>query len=103
MMDDRYWIAINGSSCAISSLPMRNPMVTPTPWQMLGFPTYEEAERAQRVCLQAPIDEVRRFVDSLRPDVMSGRIRVIQPKYPQPPTKGPTIWTESTDAHAAVQ
>jgi hypothetical protein len=57
----------------------------------------------QRICLQAPIAEVRKFVDSLRPDVMSGRIRVIKHAHPQPPTKGPTMWTESAEAHQAAQ
>jgi hypothetical protein len=102
-MDERYWIAINGTSCAMSPLPMRNPLLTPTPEQMLGFPTHEEAARAQRICLQAPMDEVQRFLESLRPDVESGRIRVIQPEHPQPPIASQSIWTESTEAHQAVQ
>jgi hypothetical protein len=102
-MDKKYWIAINGSSCARSSLPMQNPMVTPTPEQMLGFPTVEEAQKAQRLCLQAPMNEVRKFMESLRPDVKSGRIRVIQPAHPQPPTHDATMWTESADVHQMVQ
>jgi hypothetical protein len=103
--DERYWIAINGPTCAIASFPLRNPMVTPTPEQMLGFPTLEEAERAQRISTQAPMDEVRRFFASLAPDVHAGRIRVIQPKHPQPHPKPsePTVWTEDSDAHEVVQ
>jgi len=91
---DRYWIAINGASCAYSSIPMRDPKVTPTPQRLIGFPTLDEAVEAQLICLTAPLDEVRRFVESLRPDVMSGRVRVITPEHPQPPTEGPTAWTE---------
>jgi hypothetical protein len=101
--DTRYWIAINGASCAISSMPMRNPMVTPTPQQMIGFPTLEEAQDAQRICLTASMDEVRRFMKSLRPDVGSGRVRVTTPDNPQPPTRGPTSWTESAKVHEVVQ
>jgi hypothetical protein len=85
---ERYWIAINGTSCATFSLPLRNPLVTPTPSQLLGFPTSEEALHAQRICLEAPMHEVRAFFKSLSPDVKAGRIRVIRPPHPQPPTRG---------------
>jgi hypothetical protein len=102
-MDERYWIALNGSSCAISPLPMRNPMATPTPYQLIGFPTYEEAQRAQRICLEAPMGEVNKFLAALTPDVKSGRIRVIEHAHPQPPTRCPTMWTEDTDMHQAIQ
>jgi hypothetical protein len=102
-MDERYWIALNGSSCGMTSLPMAYPKVTPTPEQLLGFPTLEEAARAQQVCLYAPMDEVQRFLESLRPDVKRGRVRVIQPKHPQPPIASATMWTEDADAHQVVQ
>jgi hypothetical protein len=103
MTDERYWIAINGSSCTLSSLPMRNPKATPTPEQMLGFPTLEEAQRAQRICLRAPMDVVCKFLVSLTPDVQSGRIRVIQPRHPHPQTSDPTAWTEDTEVHQMLQ
>ena len=96
--DERYWIALNGSSCAMTSMPMRHPLLTPTPQQMLGFPTFEEAKQAQRICLEAV-----EFLKSLAPDVKSGRVRVIQPKHPQPPTAEQSIWTEDAEAHQAVQ
>jgi hypothetical protein len=103
-MDERYWIAINGPGCAISPMAMSNPMLTPTPEQLFGFPTREEAERALRICVQSPMDEVRRFLKSLAPDVRSGRIRVIRPKHAQPLTEGvPAMWTEDTELHQAAQ
>jgi hypothetical protein len=101
--DERYWIAINGASCALTGLPLAEPKVTPTPEQLIGFPTLQEAREAQRCCLQESMGEVRRFLGSLRPDVRSGRIRVIQPPHPQPPTSGPTMWTDSAEVHAVVQ
>lgn len=64
-MGEMYWIAINGASCAIASAPMKNPKVTPTPQQLLGFPTFEAAKHAQTVCLTAPMGEVVRFLQSL--------------------------------------
>lgn len=83
--NERYWIAINQASCAISQLPMTEPTVTPTPEQLLGFPTLEEAEQAQKVCLTAPIPEVTAYLRRLTPRVNSGEIRVIEPAHPEPP------------------
>ena len=103
MTNERYWIAINGPTCVISTLPLCNPKVTPTPEQLLGFTTWEDAKHAQHVCLTAEMDEVERFLESLRPDVKSGRVRVIQPEHPQPPTTGKTVWTESADVHSVIQ
>ena len=101
--EERYWIAINGPTCAISALPLCQPLVTPTPQQLLGFPTYEEAYEAQQVCLTAPMDKVRQFLAGLSPDVRKGRVRVIQPSHPQSPTGDVTMWTDSTEMHSAIQ
>jgi hypothetical protein len=92
----RYWIAINGASCAIAPMPMRNPIVTPRPQQLLGFASLEEAEHAQKVCLTYPMDKVREFLASLAPQVHEGTIRVMTYKDPEPSTKGPTTWLEDT-------
>jgi hypothetical protein len=103
--DQKFWIAINGASCAMASFPMKNPKVTPTPTYLIGFPTIEEARHAQHVCLTAPLAEARRFVDGL---VAQGeaegsavgvqdharRIVVITPANPEPPTRGETMWVD---------
>jgi hypothetical protein len=81
-----WWVALNGSSCAIAPTPMKRPKVSPVPEQMIGFRTWGEAKEAQRVCLQAPKDEVRRYLLSLWPDIVAGRIIVIVPPTPEPPT-----------------
>jgi hypothetical protein len=92
----RYWIAINGPSCARTTTPLRDPKVSPTPEQLIGFPSDEEARAAQRICLEEPMETVRQFLESLRPHVRSGVIRVIQPSHPQPPSTGaPTLWMEA--------
>jgi hypothetical protein len=101
--EERYWIAINGSSCALTSFPLREPMVTPTPEQLIGFPTLEEAQEAQRVCLYAPIEEANEFIQKLLPDIHSGRVRYIRPEHPQPSTRGATTWTDSAAVHELVQ
>lgn len=92
MAESKYWIAINGASCALLSFPMTNPFVTPTPQQLLGFPTFEEAKRAQQICLTAPLSEAASFLQSLAPDVAAGRIVAITFDNPEPPTHGPTMW-----------
>jgi hypothetical protein len=96
-MSEFWWIAINGPTCAMSFMPLRYPTVVPTPEQMLGFPTREEAQHAQHVCLTAPMDEVKRFLTSLAPDVKVGRIKVIQPEHPQLPVgRGEqTVWLQA--------
>ena len=92
-MHERYWIAINGGSCALCSIPLRNPLVTPTPEQLFGFPTLQEAEKAQRTCLMAPTKKVDSFLQGLQTHVKTGRVRHIRPDHPQPPTREATAWT----------
>ena len=84
-----YWIAINGSSVALSSLPMRNPVVMPTPEQLFGFGTLKEAQHAQHVLLNAPIKEADAFLQGLKPDVMAQRIVYLRPNNPQISDQGP--------------
>jgi hypothetical protein len=99
-----WWIAINGSSCARSAMPLWDPRVTPVPEELVGFSTKEEAEAAQRICLRAPLRVVRQFWANLRPDIMMGRIRVIRLPNPQPQTSGLTTWIDGdADTHALVQ
>src|SRR5262245_40018157 len=90
----RYWIAIHGSSCALSRAPMRDPVVIPTPAQMFGFPESEEAAKAQQGCLTAPILDVAAFMKSLRPDIEAGRVLYRRPDTPDPQTQGETVWID---------
>lgn len=102
-MDGRYWIAINGSSCALASLPFTNPKVTPIPRQLIGFSTYNEAREAQRICLNDPTSKVIQFMENLQSRVKAGQVMIIQPSHPQPSTKGPTLWTDDDEIHAINQ
>jgi hypothetical protein len=70
---------------------------------MLGFPTYEEARHAQKICLNAPMDEVVRFFESLRPGVKSGRVRVINPEHPSPETASQARWIDARDDETAAE
>jgi hypothetical protein len=98
MAEERYWIAINGASCAISRVPWIEPATIPVARQYIGFPTLQEAEKAHSVCLHGSKKEMHDYFKSLRADVMAGRIHVINPPNPQPPTQGKTAWMESKDA-----
>jgi hypothetical protein len=90
----RYWIAINGASCARSLVPMRHPQVSPTPVQLLGFLTGEAAHAAQQICLTASLPAVQAFLERLREPVRTGDVRVIQFRQPEPPTPGPMVWQD---------
>jgi hypothetical protein len=92
---DRYWIALNGPSCAMWSMPANSPVVSPIPEYLIGFPTLEEARRAQQICLNEPIGKVKEFFASLRPRIASGKIRTIKPEKPEPPTRGTTVWQDA--------
>jgi hypothetical protein len=74
---------------------MIRPIVSPTPEQLFGFPTLEESQEAQRICLESPtIEEANRFIQSLAPHIRSGRIIYIRPDNPEPPTRGVTAWLD---------
>ena len=90
----RFWIAVNGASCALSITPMRNATTIPIAEQMWGFPTLEEALKAQRICLTAPMPEVMAYLQGIAPDVRTGRVVYKRPAHPEPPTCGTTVWME---------
>jgi hypothetical protein len=93
-----YWIALNGPSCAMASWPMKEPQVSPVPQQLFGFPTYEEAKQAQKLCLTAPIKEVDAYIQSLGTSVKAGRVKYIRPANPESFTHGPTMWFDDGEA-----
>ena len=97
MQPKRFWIAINGATAAMYPIPLREPVVIPTPPLLIGFATERQAREAQRTCLESEIDEVQAYLGSLHPQITLGRIRIIQPDNPQPPTEGPTLWSEGVD------
>lgn len=88
----RYWIAINGASCALSTMPLELPIVVPRPEVLVGFPTLDEARRAQSICLASEIASVQEEFAAWvrRPDV-----QIMKPMNPDPPTDGPTIWQDA--------
>lgn len=89
-MKGLYWIAINGSSCAMFGCPLIWPFnVLPVPEFLIGFPTLEEAIEAQQVCLESPADSLRGYAKEWlsRSGVAFHRF-----DNPEPQTYGPTVW-----------
>lgn len=99
-MHERFWIAINGDSCALCSIPLRNPLVTPTPEHLFGFETLEEAQEAREINLTGSARQIKQLVKRLSTDFS---IRYIRPKHPQAPTREATAWTDSDEAHDIMQ
>jgi hypothetical protein len=96
-----FWIATNGPTCVRSIFPMRRPIVSPTPEQMWGFPTAEEAEQAQAICIYAPIEQAMDYLRGLGPDIARGRVTYFRPEKPEAPTTGTTMWLD--EPHEQVQ
>jgi hypothetical protein len=91
---ERWWIALNGASCARCFMPLRWPFrVTPTPQQLIGFLTEQEAKSAQSICLTAPMSDVVDYLASLADRVRDGEIVVILPPNPEPHGDN-TFWTQ---------
>ncbi len=87
-----FWIAINGSSCAINAVPLHWPIrLLPTPEFLIGFPTLAEAKEHQRSCLNDPVSVVRKNAQAL---VSRDDIAFVALKDSQPQTEGPTFWAE---------
>jgi hypothetical protein len=60
MEKEKWWIAINGASCARCTMAVRGSWLTviPTPELLVGFPASAESLEAQRFLLEAPIPEL---------------------------------------------
>jgi hypothetical protein len=98
-MAAKYWIAINGPSVALCSVAMDEVHCRPTPEQMFGFPTLQEAREAQKLLLDSPIPECHRRMKAwmAREDVA-----VRKPKDPEPCTTGPTMWVSAEEDFFAL-
>lgn len=82
-----YWLALNGPTVTWSMAPLSEKLsVTPTPEQLIGFSTYEEAKRVQHFLVTAPMEKVAEYMESLPPKIRSGEIQILRPKNPEPYT-----------------
>jgi hypothetical protein len=96
-----WWIAINGPSCAASSVPLPiSVVVSPIPEHLLGFRTREEQMTTLRFLLNARLADVETFMTVKIPTkIRSREIVYRRPHNPESFTHGPTRWTvKPTDA-----
>jgi hypothetical protein len=91
---DRLWyIAVNGSSCAMAGWPLRFPFqVRPIPEVLFGFATFEEASEAQRTCHNDPIPIVK---EAMRRWIESDKVHVVSLRTSEPQTDGDTLWIQT--------
>jgi hypothetical protein len=89
-----WWLAINGSSCAVSPMPLPDTVVVrPQPHTLLGYQTQAEQLKDQQFFLTASIEEIARYQNGpMRKKVASGEVRFKGCAMPDVPTKGPTCW-----------
>jgi hypothetical protein len=93
-----WWLAINGASVAAAFGELTDPVVYPTPEQLIGYPTRKEQLRYQKYLLEAPIEDVTKYMKETVPVLIrQGQVAYRKPKRPQPPTHGPTAWTERSN------
>lgn len=88
-----YWIAINGPSVALCPVPVSTILAHPTPQQLIGFASLEEAQQAQTFLLTAPINEVKAKMQEWAERINVKEMAYHRPASPQPPTHGPTEWS----------
>lgn len=93
-----WWLAVNQASVAASATELTDPVVYPTPQQLIGYPTRESQLTQQRFLLDAPINDVKEYMTVTVPALLrEGKLAYRKPRQPQPPTRGTTIWTERTN------
>jgi hypothetical protein len=90
-----YWIATNGDSCALCTTPMATSvMCSPTPENLIGFPSFQEASEAQRICLNEPSQDISSYLLALRSRM---DVAIVVTKDPEPKTRGTTVWFSHDD------
>lgn len=90
-----FWLAINGPSVAISSIPLSTKVsVSPTPELLIGFEDFSEAKKIQHFLLTAKIRNVNKYIQTIPQKLKSNEVQhVIQPKKPEP-CSHTTLWSE---------
>ena len=82
-MEKKYWwLSIEGCGASILGIPLTRDEVLAqwlnVAWadQIIGFPTSEEQQRMQAICLTAPLPSVKEAMAKLAERVQSGEIAV---------------------------
>jgi hypothetical protein len=69
--------------------------VIPTPEQLVGLPTQEEQLRFQKLCLEAPIEVLKKEFSRgyCQSKIQSDEWAYMVPQRPQPPSREGTLWS----------
>ena len=91
-----YWLAVNGPSVAISTLPFSKEVsVSPRPELLIGFTDLSEAKKIQQFFLTAKIEYVNKYIHTLPEKLESNEVQcVIHPEMPEP-CSYTTNWSEN--------
>jgi hypothetical protein len=93
-----WWLAINGASVAACFVELTDPVVCPTPEQLIGYPTRESQLHFQQFLLEAPMGEVKKYMKETVPALIrDGQLAYRKPRHPQAPTHESTMWMERTN------
>ena len=88
--ETRWWLALNGSSCAPSPYPLPATLrVVPKPELLLGFHTREEQTEICQFILTATINKVHKRIRRILKDKRV--LSIVSEGPPQPPS-GETHW-----------
>lgn len=89
-----YWVAANGASAAMSSIPLPVTLeVSPVPEQLFGFRDFVEARQFQQFLLTAPMPRIKWMLRVEMPmAISSGHIKYIRPPNPERPSRAGTMW-----------
>ena len=91
-----YWLAINGPTVVMSSIPGPRPNITPVPEALVGFPVQEEAEEMMAFLLSAPIEKCLKQMEDWK---RRSDLAIIFPPNPEP-FSAHTAWSwELIDAN----
>jgi hypothetical protein len=90
-----WWLALNGSTVSPSAMPFVNPIVTPTPEQLVGFPSQsEQLEVLQYLRTASATDKSRYICERMPKEVQAGRLVYKRLLESQPPSREGTNWTD---------
>lgn len=86
MKDQEYfWLAVNGASCAACDFPSATIAAKPIPEFFIGYFTRKEQLEKQDFILKAPLNQVRKYIESLPSKAKKGKLKIIKNKNPGKP------------------
>jgi hypothetical protein len=92
-----WWVAATQDSAAMSPWPMSvRVCCIPTPEQLFGFESFEEARKVQHMMMTAPLETLTEFVNKCGKQLQEGTatFRYLRPANPEQPLAY-TAWSDA--------